>query len=194
MVDLAQRWFAFDGNPAVAIRKKMSLFEEQGPYGSIFMMARSAEEYLVAYLLFEQLQERLRTHITKAKEELKATQGTGRMPFRTRNYLMVGRATKLAAAHMTALLGRALRERYGGFNQYVARRLLSSLNTGEFVETVYSDLEDTLFRFSGQVLQHDKTLHRILSETDTFEELYELFSYVSERELTKGRDIFALIE
>jgi len=68
MVELAQRWFAFDGHPTIAIREKLSLFEEQGHYGSIFMLGRSAEEYLIAFLLFEQIQERLKDKIKRAKE------------------------------------------------------------------------------------------------------------------------------
>lgn len=194
MVELAQRWFAFDGQPATAIRERLSLFEEQGHYGSIFMLARSAEEYLLAYLLFEQIQERLKAKIKKAKEEERiAAETDSKISFSARNYLVIGRATKLAAAHMTALLGIALQERYGTLTRDLAERVLLSTENGDLVGNVYAELEDTLFRITTQLPQEKyKTLHRYLSETDTLDELYDMFTYVLERESAKGRDILAI--
>lgn len=194
MVDLAQRWFAFDGNPAIAIREKLSLFEEQGHYGSIFMLVRSAEEYLLAYLIFEHVQERLKENIKRAREEEQRARETAtRVSLVTRNYLMIGRATKLATAHMTALLGLALRDKYGPLDRDLAQKLLRVTESGELVKRAYSELEDTLFRVGGQLQQEQhKTLHRFLSERDTLVELYDVFSYVLEREREKGRDVLTV--
>ncbi|MCG8608545.1 AIPR family protein [bacterium] len=191
MVDLAQKWFAFDGHPATAIREKQSLFEEQGHYGSIFMLSRSAEEYLISHLLFDQIQDRLKENIKRAKEEARiATERGGRIPLGARNYLMIGRATKLATAHMTALLGKALYDRYGALDQgNLANRILALVENTELVNQTYSDLEDTLFRLATQLQgEKYKTMHRMLSESDTLDELYDLFKYVLEREINKGRD------
>ena len=128
MVELAQRWFSFDGHPAIAIREKLSLFEEEGHYGSIFLLGRSAEEYLVAYLIFGEIQERLSERIKSAKDEERTLlQSDGKVKITTKNYLMIGRATKLAASHMSALIGRALRDRYGSLNQELARE-----NAGQY--------------------------------------------------------------
>ena len=92
MVELAQRWFSFDGHPAIAIREKLSLFEEEGHYGSIFLLGRSAEEYLVAYLIFGEIQERLSERIKSAKDEERTLlQSDGKVKITTKNYLMIGR-------------------------------------------------------------------------------------------------------
>lgn len=194
MVELAQRWYAFAGNPAVAIRQRRSLFEEEGPYRSIFMLARSAEEFLVAYLVFEYLLEGLQANIGKAKaEESRVREVGGKLSIATQNYLRIGRATKLAAAHMSALIGRALEARLGPLNRNRAQQILVALQDGRLVKAVYPELEDTLVRFASQ-LRSDKgeTLHSRLSEADTMDELYGLFEYVVEKEKDKGRDVFSL--
>ncbi|MFC1976222.1 AIPR family protein [Chloroflexota bacterium] len=194
MVDLAQRWFAFDGNPAIAIRQKASLFEDQGSYGSIFMLSRSADEYLVGYFLFGQIQDRLRKEITKAKEEeRKALEADVRVPYRARAYLMIGRATKLATAHMTALLGLGLYDQYGPLNRKLAQEILPRVESGELINDVYAELADTLFRTTDQLQEEKyKTLHQLLSKEDTLEQLYDTFSYVLEREKERGRDVLAI--
>ncbi|MCZ7570918.1 MAG: AIPR family protein [Ardenticatenaceae bacterium] len=193
MVELAQRWFAFDGHPSTAIRSKNSLFEEQGHYGSIFMQSRSAEEYLVAYLIFNQIQERLKNNIKEAKAELERTaERGGKISLGSRNCLTIGGATKLAAAHMTALLGRGLRERYGSLNRSLARRLLPIIESGQLVKMAYPELLDALFRVITRLQgEPHKTLHKLLSEESTIEELYDLFVYILNREISKGRDILA---
>ncbi|MEZ4706542.1 MAG: AIPR family protein [Caldilineaceae bacterium] len=194
MVDLAQEWFSFSGQPALAIREKNSLFDAKGPYGKIFVRARCAEEFLIAHLLFLQIESRLKEKIKTAKDAANsAVEANQRVKLTTRNYLIIGRATKRAVAHMTALIGVALIERYGVLEQELATKILEITKSEELIERVYPELEDTLFRVATQ-MQDDKykTLHRLLSEDETFEELYDLFQYVIQRETDKGRDVLAL--
>lgn len=193
MINLAQRWFAFDGHPTIAIREKLSLFDEEGHYGNIFMISRSAEEYLVAYLLFGQLQDRLKDKIKCAKDDAQnSIDSSGRISMTVENYLMIGMATKLATAHMTALLGRALRERHGGITKDLSKHLISVTTNGSLVDSIYMELEDTLFRTAAQLRGQKKTLHRFLSEEENLDELYDTFKYVIDREKAKGRDVLAM--
>lgn len=192
MVVLAQQWYSFAGEPAVAIREKNTLFEAQGPYGKIFMFARSVEEYLVAHLLFTQIEKRLKDKIKLAKAKAEASSGI-EPPLTVRNYLMIGRATQRAVAHLTALMGKALRERYGEFDQALSSNVLNVVEDETLINRVYPELEDTLFRIATQ-LQNEKykTMHQMLSESSTFAELFDLFNYVIQRESDKGRDVFSL--
>jgi hypothetical protein len=194
MIELAQRWFSFDGYPSVAIREKLSLFEEDGHYGKIFMYSRPAEVYLIAYVLFEQIHERLKSKITKAKDEAKTAAVTGNKPsITTQNYMMIGRATKLATAHMTAILGKALKEKYDFKSLNTLKSILISVETEKLIKNVYPELEDTLFRIATQLQgEKYKSMHRFLSEKETFDELFDLFKYVLEKELDKERDILAV--
>lgn len=194
MVDLAQEWLSFSGEPALAIREKSSLFEAKGPYGKIFMHARCAEEYLIAHLLFQQIESRLTAKIKAAKETAGfASETNQRVKRTTSNYLIIGRATKRAVAHMTALLGVSLMERYGTFDQTLSSKILKITESEELIERVYPELEDTLFRIATPV-QDDKykSLHQLLSEDETFEEIYDLFQYVIQREADKGRDVLTV--
>lgn len=193
MVELAQQWYSFAGEPAVAIREKNTLFEAQGPYGKIFMFARSAEEYLVAHLIFIQVEKRIREKIKIAKTQAEGIASENDLPLTVRNYLMIGRATKRAVAHMTGLMGKALNERYGDFDQALSKKVLTVLENDILITRAYPELEDTLFRIATQ-LQNEKykTMHRLLSEGSAFTELYDLFKYVIQRENDKGRDVLSL--
>jgi len=193
MTDLAQRWFAFDGSPAIAIREKLSLFEEEGHYKKIFMLSRDVKEYLIAYLFFEQIQERLKDKIKKAKDDAeKAIEAGNKIPITAQNFLIIGRATKLATAHLTAILGNAIKEKYGKYDSVLLDKLMPSVLSEKLVNNTISDLLDTLFRKAIQIQnERYKTMHRLLSESETFPELYDIFKYVLENEESKGRDILA---
>lgn len=193
MEDLAQRWFAFDGQPATAVREKLSLFEEQGNYGSIFMLGRSPQDYLVAYLVFDQLQGRLSDDISRAKARQREAGHDTRLGVDTQNFLMIGRATRLAVAHMTALLGNALSERYGPLKGELLEIVLSAVQDGNLVKETYPELVDALFRLATSMREDRvRTLHNRLSEKTALEDLKGLFNYVIEREQARGRDVLAL--
>lgn len=194
MPELAQRFYAFEGHPSRAIRAKKSLFEEAGPYGNIFMRTRSAEEYLIAYLVFEQIQNKLKEKLSEAKEtQKKALESDGKIPFAARNYLLVGRASKLATAHLSALIGMHLRSRYSFKDSQQLEQLLNAIESEKLISRVFSELEDTLFRLIDRLEgSKHKTLHSMLSESETLEIMEDLFNYVIEREESKGRDVFSM--
>jgi|GEM_PF-6431283 len=193
MENLAQEWFAFDGNPTIAIKEKHALFEGQGHYGNIFMLTRSAETYLIAHLLFSQILARVSLRVKAAKEDSdKVLKEEGRLSMPTKNYLMIGRATKLAAAHMTALMGQAILDRYGILNQQLATKLIPITESEKLISLAYPELEDTFFRYATQLQgEKYKNLFGMLSNKETFAELYDLFKYVIEREKDRGRDILS---
>ena len=191
MADLAQVWYAFDGNPAIAIRKRLSLFDDQGHYGSIFMPHRSAEEYLVAYLIFKQIENKIKQKQKDAKErekELVAIDAS--IPRDVRNYLIIGSAAKLTTAHMSAILKRALTEKYGFFNKSLAETIMPIVESGQLIERIYVDLEEAIERLILQIIGgKNKTLIKVLSEEETLEVVYGEFEHIKEREQGKGREI-----
>lgn len=192
MVQLAQEWLAFDGEPALAIREKFTLFEAKGKYGKIFMKLRSAEEYLVAHLVFSQIETILKDRLKKAKDEEKNV--TQEISVTSRYYLAIGKATRRVAAHMTGLIGLVLRENYGLLNQDLAKRLLPIVESNDLVTKTYPDLQDTLFRLIDRLEKDpNNTLHSYLSNDRALSKIkVDIFDLVVEMEQARGREVFLL--
>jgi uncharacterized surface protein with fasciclin (FAS1) repeats len=94
---------------------------------------------------------------------------------------------------MSALVGRALEDQYGSINKdkTLATQVLEAVNREVFVQQIYPELTDALFRTIDS-LEKGKTLHNLLSEEESFTELYEFFAYGLEREKNRGRNIITL--
>lgn len=194
MVQLAQEWLAFDGEPALAIREKFTLFEAKGKYGKIFMKIRSAEEYLVAHLLFTQIEAQVKEHLKKAKAEEKNTSQA--ISVTSRYYLAIGRATRRVAAHMTALIGVVVKEQYGDdkLNPDLAKKLLPIIESGELITNSYPDLQDTLFRLIDRLAKDaEDSLHSYLSNDRALRQIKkDIFDLVVEMEQARGRKVFLM--
>lgn len=199
MVELAQRWYAFNGHPVDAIRGKDNLFAADGTYTSIFSAHRTAEELLIGYLLFGRIQELVTKNIRDAKQvsaDTRQSSAIDRMAY----YRAIGGATRRAVAHLAAVLGMSLEKRYGKFNRELVGRLRVMAESNELIDQVFPDLEDALFRLLYPIVQvssqHQeetpKTAHQKLSEAKAVNELFGLFEYVIEREQARGRDVLAI--
>ncbi len=118
--ELGQRWRAFDGDPAGAIKAKSKMYADDEPgtklYKRTFDSSRDPYLYILAYLLFEDYRQR-RVRLPRYADEL-------------------ARSQNLWAAHCTALT----RVAFATIGAIDARRLCDLILRGE-LEPVYEAIE-----------------------------------------------------
>lgn len=127
--DVAQRWRAFIGEPAAAIRSKASNFDRPDVYGEIFAPHVDVSQYLLAHELFRYFYGLLSADRGPERLSLHSA-------FDDRARDLVAHARSQWAAHCTALARDAL------------ERLGSTLDPGECAEIV-----DDLANLTGRTLR-----------------------------------------
>lgn len=121
-----------------------TLFEDDDLYNAIFDANRSANEFLVGYVLLRQVEEKVR----------KATQQAMALPekdSKKERFHRLIRAKKLVNLHLVALMGHVIRDKYGGYNDDVATRLFPRIADGQFTNQMYDHLETILFDYMDAI-------------------------------------------
>jgi hypothetical protein len=165
MIDIAQRWYAFSGQPAQAISGLSSLFEQEGTYSTIFPGNRSAEEYLVAYLLFDQFDSILSRKLVEAKAAKAAgdlDKAENRNSVKAK-YYRLSRAKNLASAHLLALTQDLLIQKYKAFNYDIAKDLLPLIQDETLIETIFKLIEKPFLAFMD--LRPEESMFSVLRDT-----------------------------
>jgi len=104
--ELGQRWRAFDGEPALAIKAKSKMYADDEPgtrlYGRVFDSSRDPYEYVLAHLVFESFRSR-REALPRFSDELARSQNLWAAHCSALTRVALERRAPLDARHLAAL-------------------------------------------------------------------------------------------
>jgi len=170
MAKLAPRFYAFIGHPAASVRETQKLFYEEARYKEIFEQGHSAEEYLVPYVLFDQLRERYKQEMSQWKktnndpklQKLESQDHERHLLFRALRFQIV-------TAHILALLNVFLKEEFGTYDHTVAQNLLKPTLSGRICNEMYNDAVEPIRRFLAS--NNVQEIQTAFKADDTFEKI-----------------------